>query len=685
MVPKLIYSKTKTAFESYFTDLSVNSQVYKSIVFTEDGYFWTHGKFFRLFPDSVSTFIASYNKNIVTLSDANGINLGEFDRGLVSLSGDSIVSVSGSNGELTITHAKKATIAGNYGPAADSDSTINVPKLSYDEYGHIITSGQQVATLNKVLVTQASNASNYYLTFSDTNSTSTESIFKASNLYFNPATGALYATDFYKNGSSISTIFAPILHSSSDSTYGVGNSSLYGHLRLSDSILLGSSDVTGGVAATPKAVYDALESAKSYANTIIAGNDAMVFRGTLGTGGTVTQLPTNSYNTGWTYRVITAGTYAGVACEIGDLILAINDGPATGAVVINSDWTVAQTNIDGSVTTTSTLTANSLLLGDGSKTIKSLIGGTNGQMLKLVSGIPTWSTVVETWREIKLSGVTKLASTDNTALDFISGSGIGLSFSGGQLTISNTGILSSDVVALTIASSGTSLGTYSPVAAARTINFNSGLTASFSTDTFTIGHTNSVVTQGTSAIRSFTYDAQGHITGSTVVTALKSPNAITFSDAQGVPVTMAFDGSVAQTVKFAPATGDVRVTAALASNVLTYTLGITHRYRPINFIPSGGTSTAVYNDSTATALTLAAGTNVQITNSPNGTLTFSSTNTWRNVSAYSTSNTLTQILSSSAGTSDLQFGSEFLWDSTNEELKLGWAEVAVDGTITYAF
>ena len=40
---------------------------------------------------------------------------------------------------------------------------------------------------------------------------------------------------------------------------------------------------------------------------------------------------------------------------------------------------------------------------------------------------------------------------------------------------------------------------------------------------------------------------------------------------------------------------------------------------------------------------------------------------------------------SSVGTSDLQFGSEFLWDTTNEELKLGWAEVAIDGSITYAF
>ena len=360
-----------------------------------------------------------------------------------------------------------------------------------------------------------------------------------------------------------------------------------------------------------------------------------------------------------------------MVCEVGDLIISIKDGPSTGTAVDNADWTVAQTNIDGSVTTTGTLTANTIILGNGTREIKSLANGSNGQVLKLVSGMPTWSTDIDTWREIKVAGESKIAASSNTALDFAAGAGIGVSYTGGQLVISNTGILSTDVKALTIANSGTSVGSYSPVVAASTINFGTGLTASFSTNTFTVNHTNSVTAQGTSAVRSFTYDANGHITASSVVTAMKSPNSVTFSDAQGTPVTMAFDGSVAQTVKFAPASGDIRVTAALASNVLTYTLGITHRYRPVNFIPNGGISTAVYNDSTATALTLAAGTNVQITNSPNGTLTFSSTNTWRNVSAYSTSNTLAQILSSSAGTSDLQFGSEFLWDATNEELKLG--------------
>ena len=316
-----------------------------------------------------------------------------------------------------------------------------------------------------------------------------------------------------------------------------------------------------------------------------------------------------------------------MVCEVGDLIISIKDGPSTGTAVVNADWTVAQTNIDGSVTTTGTLTANTIILGNGTREIKSLANGSAGQVLKLVSGMPTWSTDIDTWREIKVAGVSQIAASSNTALDFAAGAGIGVSYTGGQLVISNTGVLSTDVKALTIANSGASVGSYSPVVDARTIDFGTGLTASFSTNTFTVNHTNSVTAQGTSAVRSFTYDANGHITASSVVTAMKSPNAVTFSDAQGTPVTMAFDGSVAQTVKFAPASGDIRITAALASNVLTYTLGITHRYRAINFIPNGGTSTAVYNDSTATALTLAAGTNVQITNSPNGTLTFSSVNT----------------------------------------------------------
>jgi len=64
---------------------------------------------------------------------------------------------------------------------------------------------------------------------------------------------------------------------------------------------------------------------KEYVDQSFAANDAMMFKGTIGTGGTVTSLP-NNHNAGDTYRVITAGTYAGHKCEVGDLLICITDG-----------------------------------------------------------------------------------------------------------------------------------------------------------------------------------------------------------------------------------------------------------------------------------------------------------------------------------------------------------------------
>lgn len=68
---------------------------------------------------------------------------------------------------------------------------------------------------------------------------------------------------------------------------------------------------------------------------LLESNDAMVFKGTLGTGGTVTALPTSDYVRGWTYKVITAGTYAGLTCAIGDLIVAI---ASYDTEFKNADW-----------------------------------------------------------------------------------------------------------------------------------------------------------------------------------------------------------------------------------------------------------------------------------------------------------------------------------------------------------
>ena len=98
----------------------------------------------------------------------------------------------------------------------------------------------------------------------------------------------------------------------------------------------------------------------------IAASDAMIFKGTIGVNGNVTTLPT-TYKTGWTYRVITAGMYAGQICEIGDLIIALEDRDNSGN--LDSDWTVAQTNIDGAITSIISGTAMVVSNDGNSRTI----------------------------------------------------------------------------------------------------------------------------------------------------------------------------------------------------------------------------------------------------------------------------------------------------------------------------
>lgn len=79
---------------------------------------------------------------------------------------------------------------------------------------------------------------------------------------------------------------------------------------------------------------------------LLGASDAMIFKGTLGaTNGSVAALPA-SHKAGDTYKVADAGTYAGVVCEVGDLVICITKGTSDN----NAHWAVVQTNIDGAVT-----------------------------------------------------------------------------------------------------------------------------------------------------------------------------------------------------------------------------------------------------------------------------------------------------------------------------------------------
>lgn len=119
---------------------------------------------------------------------------------------------------------------------------------------------------------------------------------------------------------------------------------------------------------------------------------ALRYKGTIGsTGADITALPA-SHNIGDVYIAKTAGTYAGQVCEVGDMIICSK----TSSAAADADWQVIQANINGAITGSIDMTANQLVIGNGSKTVKPLAGGSNGQVLKMVGGVPAWAADIDT-------------------------------------------------------------------------------------------------------------------------------------------------------------------------------------------------------------------------------------------------------------------------------------------------
>ena len=92
----------------------------------------------------------------------------------------------------------------------------------------------------------------------------------------------------------------------------------------------------------------------AYVETQLANiANGIIIKGTIGAGGTVTALPT-TYNIGWAYRAITAGTYAGKLVTVGDLIVAVTSRSGSGNS--DSDWIIMESNQE--VMTGATSSAN---------------------------------------------------------------------------------------------------------------------------------------------------------------------------------------------------------------------------------------------------------------------------------------------------------------------------------------
>lgn len=95
---------------------------------------------------------------------------------------------------------------------------------------------------------------------------------------------------------------------------------------------------------TQNDVQAELEAIHTKIDGLLASADAMQFKGVVNNDG---DLP-STYTAGWTWKVGTAGTYKGVVCEVGDLIIAVETRDGSGNE--NADFAVFQGNIDGAVT-----------------------------------------------------------------------------------------------------------------------------------------------------------------------------------------------------------------------------------------------------------------------------------------------------------------------------------------------
>lgn len=222
--------------------------------------------------------------------------------------------------------------------------------------------------------------------------------------------------------------------------------------------------------ADDKHLWDSL-TIQNKINQSFVANDAMRFKGTIGLtsannyiiNGAEAEFPSKTAEVGDTYRVVTAGRYAGVQCEVGDLLICII-ADSTGK---NTAWTVAQTNINGQIyhtingvqkgfysndtdtfsifapttagalgqvltsrggnsapiwTNQSEITAGGLT-DAAKKALFTALTYTN-DILTVTIGGTTKTTTIHGRRAVNINSTEVLAISDSTALKFVNGSGV---------------------------------------------------------------------------------------------------------------------------------------------------------------------------------------------------------------------------------------------------------------------
>ena len=372
----------------------------------------------------------------------------------VSNAEDGGLSVSGSpitnSGTITIGHSNTLDSA---------QTTSGLYPIKIDKNGHITEYGTAVGVVS-------SSADGLAPAFSNANKDTSTDIVNTDYLY-DATTGKyqkLPATAFsdttYTDGTAGYTLKAK--------QDGSGNVITTTYAPLASPALTGTP-----TAPTATAGDNSTQIATTaFVTSAISGiTGAMVFKGTVGTGGTAgTSLPTTGVKVGDTYKVASDGTYASQSAKVGDLFIATATTPT---------WAYVPSGDDAAVTS---ITAGTGLTGGTITTTGTIALDTSGVTAGTYQGL-----TVDAYGRV--TSASDMGYTTNTGTV----TSVGIT-DGGGLTISGSPITTSGSI--------------------------------------TVGHTNSVTAQTTQAVYPIKIDANGHISAyGSAVTILKKYSGTITGDA----------------------------------------------------------------------------------------------------------------------------------------------------------
>lgn len=453
---KIVYARKKEEFESLIPTIP---EGLNPVVFIEDTReMWTCGTYFSIGYPSIevsevsgSVKVQIGNSFFLLTPTGDSISLRKGDGNRIIISSNALNRVDtepplkwdASNRKLL--HMESGVASGSYGQSTNlgNASVFVVPNFIVDATGHItFAENHNIEIRDYVEQVAPSNQMaerNVLLSYNEANNNmDTSQVRKANGLTFNDATqritiaggmtsdgavtvnhGDVSVLDGYIVGKlkgDVEGQATPKIHLSLKPEYGGASTKLYGHVKLqdilsrkpdpsSDNENINDTNVVAAIAASPLMVWNAIETAKSYADSILGSNNAMLFKGALEAGISSPGTYTPMADVGNTY-VVTFGNGAyrdsvgyinGVSVEVGDLLIckeatAASDG--TNWEEVSKKWTYVQTNTTGVVSGPTSATIGQLAVFDSitGKLIKGLPNGSVGQMLVInESGIPTWA------------------------------------------------------------------------------------------------------------------------------------------------------------------------------------------------------------------------------------------------------------------------------------------------------